>query len=170
MTSIVESVRAECLRYKALAEGALNQISDAELVAQGPNGGNSIAVICQHISGNLRSRFTDFLTSDGEKPWRAREEEFQARTVTRAALLSAWEEGWAALLGTLADLSDDQIHLSVTIRSQSMTVHAALHRALAHLSYHVGQVVYVAKALRGADWTYLSIPPGMSEAYNQEPK
>ena len=87
MTNIIESIRAEYLRYKALAEGALDQISEAELSAQGPGGGNSIAVICRHISGNLGSRFTDFLTSDGEKPWRAREEEFQARTVTRAALL-----------------------------------------------------------------------------------
>lgn len=169
MTSLIESIRDECLRYKALAEGALDQISDAELSAQGPNGGNSIAVICRHISGNLRSRFTDFLTSDGEKPWRAREEEFQAHIVTRAALLSGWEQGWEALLGTLANLTDEQLHLDVTIRGQSMPVHAALHRALAHLSYHVGQIVYVAKASRGANWTYLSIPPGMSDAYNQAP-
>jgi hypothetical protein len=101
MTNIVDSVRAEYLRYKALAEAAIDQLSDDQLSAQGPGGGNSIAVICWHVSGNLRSRFTEFLTTDGEKPWRKREEEFQARTVTRAALLSKWNEGWDVLLGTL---------------------------------------------------------------------
>src|ERR1700687_4699531 len=101
MTSVTGSIRDEYLRYKALAEGAIVQVSDAELSAPGPNGSNSIAVICWHISGNLRSRFTDFLSSDGEKPWRKREEEFQARTVSRAALLSKWDEGWDVLLGTL---------------------------------------------------------------------
>lgn len=90
MTTLVESIRAEYLRYKALAEAAVHQLEDAQLSAQGPNGGNSIAVICWHLAGNLQSRFTDFLTSDGEKPWRHREEEFQIRTVTRAALLAKW--------------------------------------------------------------------------------
>src|SRR6266404_2043866 len=108
MASIIDSIRAEYLRYKALAEGAIDQLDDADLSAPGPNGGNSIAVICWHISGNLMSRFTDFLTSDGEKPWRQREEEFRARTVTKAELLAKWEEGWAALLGALTDLTDDQ--------------------------------------------------------------
>jgi uncharacterized damage-inducible protein DinB len=166
MTSIVESIRAEYLRYKGLAEAAIAQLSEAELSAQGPNGGNSIAVICWHISGNLRSRFTDFLTSDGEKPWRKREEEFQARTVTRSELDSKWDQGWDVLLATLATLTDEQLQLTVTIRGQSLHVHEALHRSLAHLSYHVGQIVYVAKSFRGKNWTYLSIPPGMSDAFN----
>lgn len=169
MTSIIESIHAEYLRYKALAEAAIDQLDEAELSAQGANGGNSIAVICWHISGNLRSRFTDFLSSDGEKPWRNREEEFQPRTVSRAELLSKWDQGWEVLLGTLATLTDEQLKLTVTIRNQPLQVHEALHRSLAHLSYHVGQIVYVAKALRGKDWTYLSIPPGKSDAYNQAP-
>lgn len=169
MTSIIESIRAEYLRYKALAEAAIDQISEAELSAPGPNGGNSIAVICWHISGNLRSRFTEFLSSDGEKPWRNREEEFQARTVTRSELTSKWDQGWGVLLGTLATLTDEQLQLTVTIRGQPLYVHEALHRSLAHLSYHVGQIVYVAKSLRGKDWTYLSIPPGKSDAYNRAP-
>lgn len=169
MTSIIESIRAEYLRYKALAEAAIDQLSEAELSAQGPNGGNSIAVICWHISGNLRSRFTEFLTSDGEKPWREREEEFRARTETRVALLSRWNQAWDVLLGTLATLTDEQLQLTVTIRRQPLQVHEALHRSLAHLSYHVGQIVYVAKSLRGKDWTFLSIPPGQSDAYNQAP-
>jgi len=169
MTTVIESIRAEYLRYKALAEAAIDQLSEDELSAQGPNGGNSIAVICWHVSGNLRSRFTEFLTSDGEKPWRDREEEFQARTVTRAELLSKWDQGWDVLLGTLATLTDEQLQLTVTIRGQPLHVHEALHRSLAHLGYHVGQIVYVAKSLRGKDWTFLSIPPGESDAYNQAP-
>src|SRR5580658_4967996 len=98
MNSIVESIRSEYLRYKQLAEGAIGQLSDADLSVAGPNDGNSIAVICWHVSGNLRSRFTDFLTSDGEKPWRLRDEEFQARSVTRAELMAKWDGGWEALL------------------------------------------------------------------------
>lgn len=167
MTSIVESIRDEYLRYKALGEAAVNQLDEGDLSVQGPNGGNSIAVICWHISGNLQSRFTDFLTSDGEKPGRKREEEFRTRTVTRAELLSKWNQGWEVLLGTLATLSDEQLRQVVTIRGQSLSVHEALHRSVAHLSYHVGQIVYLAKSLRGADWAYLSIPPGQSDAYNQ---
>jgi uncharacterized damage-inducible protein DinB len=169
MTNFVDSIRAEYLRYKGLAEAAIDQLSDDELSAHDPDGGNSIAVICWHLSGNLRSRFTEFLTSDGEKPWRKREEEFRARTVTRAALLAKWNEGWDALLGTLATLTDEQLELTVTIRGQPLLVHEALHRSLAHLSYHVGQIVYIAKATRGKDWKYLSIPPGKSDAVNQAP-
>ena len=149
MTSVIDSIRAEYLRYKVLAEAAIEQLGEAELSAQGPSGGNSIAVICWHIAGNLQSRFTDFLTSDGEKPWREREEEFRARTVTRAELLVKWDQGWAVLLGTLANLSDEQLQRTVTIRGQSLQVHEALHRSVAHLSCHVGQIVYLAKSLRG---------------------
>lgn len=169
MTKLIDSIRTEYLRYKALAEKAIDQLGEDELSAQGPNGGNSIAVICWHVSGNLRSRFTDFLTSDGEKLWRAREEEFQVRTVTRSALISKWDQGWDMLLGTLATLTDEQLPLTVTIRGQPLPVHQALHRSLAHLSYHVGQIVYVAKSLRGRDWKYLSIPPDMSDVVNRAP-
>jgi len=170
MTSIVDAVRAEYLRYKALAEAAIDQLSDAELSAEQPNGGNSIAVICWHISGNLRSRFTEFLTADGEKSWRQREEEFQPRTVSKAVLLSKWNEGWDVLLDTLSALSDDQLHRHVTIRRQPLEVIEALQRSLTHASYHVGQIVYIAKSLRGDTWRYLSIPPGKSDAYNQAPE
>jgi hypothetical protein len=170
MATVIESIRAEYLRYKALAEAALDQLSEAELSTPAPNGGNSIAVICWHVSGNLRSRFTDFLTSDGEKPWREREEEFRTRTVTRAELLEKWNQGWEVLLSTLSSLADKQLHNTVIIRRQPLLVHEALLRSLAHASYHVGQIVYASKALRGTDWKYLSIPPGQSNAYNQAPK
>jgi len=167
MTNIIESIRAEYFRYKGLAEGAIDQLGDDDLSASGPNGGNSIATICWHVSGNLKSRFTEFLISDGEKPWRSRDEEFSARSVTRAALLAKWAEGWNVLLGTLDALTDEQLDQTVTIRGQPLRVHEALHRSLAHTSYHVGQIVYVAKGMRGKDWKYLSIAPGQSDAFTQ---
>jgi uncharacterized damage-inducible protein DinB len=167
MTSIVDSVRAEYLRYKALAEKAIAQLSDDDLTAPAADGDNSIPMICWHISGNLQSRFTDFLTSDGEKPWRHREEEFQPRTVTRAELLAKWKRGWDALLNALTGLSDADLERTVTIRSQPLQVSEALHRSLAHVAYHVGQIVYIAKSRRGSNWTSLSIPRGQSDAYNQ---
>jgi hypothetical protein len=169
MTSMVESTRAEYLRYKALAESAIAQLSEPHLSAPGPNGGGSIAIICWHIAGNLKSRFTDFMKSDGEKPWRQREEEFERRTVTRAELLAKWNDGWAALLGALDTLTDGHLTVTVTIRQQPLLVHEALHRSLAHIAYHVGQIVYVAKEFRGSEWKYLSIPPGQSDAYNRAP-
>jgi uncharacterized damage-inducible protein DinB len=170
MTNLIESIRGEYLRYKALAEAAIDQLDDDQLSTEGPSRGNSIAVICWHVAGNLQSRFTEFLTSDGEKPWRQREEEFRARSVSRAELLAKWKQGWDVLLETLASLNDDQLKDTVTIRNQPLLVHEALHRSLAHSSYHVGQIVYLAKSLRGKDWKYLSIPPGKSDAYNQDAK
>jgi uncharacterized damage-inducible protein DinB len=165
MRSIIDSITGEYQRYKALAEGALRQLTDEQLTAPGPNGGNAIATICWHVGGNLRSRFTDFLTSDGEKPWRKREEEFQARSVTQAELLAHWEAGWGVLFAALAALNDDDLTRTVTIRGQPLRVDQALHRSLAHTSYHVGQVVYAARALCGAAWRFLSIPPGQSESF-----
>lgn len=167
MTTTIEAIKAEFLRYKALAEKAMAQLNDAELSAQPSGGGNSIATICWHVSGNLRSRFTDFLTTDGEKPWRQRDEEFEPRSVTHAELLAKWEQGWDVLLGTLASLRDDQLEATVSIRAQALEVREALLRAVAHVSYHVGQIVYAAKNVRGSRWESLSIPPGKSREYNQ---
>src|SRR5688500_7022698 len=145
VSTVVESIRDEFLRFKALAEAAIGQLTDEELGRTGSSIDNSIATICWHVSGNLRSRFTDFLTTDGEKPWRHRDEEFEERAVTRHALLEKWNAGWDVLLHTLDSLSDEQIHAQVVIRRQTLTVHEALSRSLAHLSYHVGQIVYIAK-------------------------
>jgi len=130
---------------------------------------NSIAAICWHVSGNLKSRFTDFLIADGEKPWRNRDEEFDQRQVGRAELLAKWEDGWSALLGALSGLSDDALSREVTIRGQRLSVTEALHRSLAHTSYHVGQIVYLAREAAGDKWTSLSIPKGQSAAFNQNP-
>ena len=169
MNRIVASVEAEYRRYKALAEAAIAQVSDQDLVAPGPGDGNPIAVVCRHLAGNLRSRFTEFLTADGEKPWRRRDEEFERRAVSRGELLAQWEGGWGTLLDTLAGLTDADLDREVTIRGQRMRVVEALHRSLAHASYHVGQIVYAARGVRGEAWEYLSIPPGQSERYNANP-
>jgi hypothetical protein len=166
---LIESLRAEYVRYKTLAESAMRQLPEEDLSRPGPNGGNSIAIICWHLAGNLHSRFTDFLTTDGEKPWRQRDEEFEPRVVTRADLVAKWETGWQALLDTLAELTDEHLDQEVLIRGQAFRVHEALHRSVAHAGYHVGQIVYLAKSFRGHDWTSLSIPLGQSAAYNQRP-
>ena len=169
MTSNIESIRAEFLRYKTLGEAAIAQLSETDLSTYGSDSDNSVAVICWHIAGNFRSRFTDFLTSDGEKPWRHREEEFQHRNVTRAELLQKWNQGWDVLLGALSVLSDADLDRQVVIRQQPLQVNEALHRALAHLAYHVGQIVYIGKSRRGEEWKFLTIPPGQSDAYNLNP-
>jgi hypothetical protein len=169
MKPFIESIRGEYVRYRKLAEDAMAQLDEASLVAPGPNEGLSIATICWHVSGNLASRFTDFLASDGEKPWRRREEEFHARSVARVELLAKWAQGWDVLFGALDRLSDADLERTVTIRQQPLRVHEALHRSLAHTSYHVGQIVYLAKSMRGKNWQYLSIPPGLSDAYNAAP-
>jgi hypothetical protein len=170
MKDIVSSIEGEWRRYKALGEGAVQQTRDDELGMYGPASGNSMAVIVAHIAGNLKSRFTDFLTADGEKPWRDRDKEFEPRpTVMRDELLQDWNEGWAALFAAIEPLTDQDLSLTVTIRGEKFRVHEALHRLLAHTSYHVGQMVYLAKAFRGSEWKYLSIPPGKSQEYNQNP-
>jgi hypothetical protein len=169
MNTLIKSIEGEFRRYKALAEGAFGQVPEAALSASGLNEGNSLAVMCWHISGNLKSRFTDFLAADGEKSWRQRDEEFKARSVSREDFVAKWEDGWGALLGTLAALQDTHLTRVVTIRGEELPVHEALHRSLAHISYHVGQIVYLSHAIVGTGWKYLSIPPGGSAAYNAAP-
>ena len=169
MNETVQTFRAEYHLYKALAEAALEQVPEAALSEPGPSDGNSLAAICWHVSGNLESRFTDFLTTDGEKPWRQREEEFATRTVTRADVMAKWNRGWGPLLQTLEMLGDADLSRTVAIRGKGLSVNQALHRSLAHTCYHVGQIVTVAHAIRGREWRYLSIPPGQTEAYNSNP-
>ena len=166
--NIVESIRGEYLRYKRLAEAAMAQAPEEQLSATPTAESNSIAVICWHLSGNLKSRFTDFLTADGEKPWRNRDEEFDSRAVTRAELLAKWEEGWAVLFSALDGLSNEDLEGEVIIRGERLPVLDALHRSLAHASYHVGQIVYLAREAAGGAWTSLTIPRGQSAAFNQQ--
>ena len=147
----------------------MGQLTGPQLVASGPGGGSSIAVIVAHLAGNMQSRFTEFLTTDGEKPWRDREGEFTPSEIGWQALLELWASGWEALLGALGGLTDSDLSRTVTIRGRPLTVHGALHRSLAHAGYHVGQIVYLAKSMRGPAWVSLSIPPGGSDAYNRNP-
>jgi Protein of unknown function (DUF1572) len=169
MNTILSSIAGEFRRYKALGDAALAQLRDEEFAKTDGRGGNSAAVLVWHIGGNLRSRFTDFLTSDGEKFWRQRDEEFVLRTVTRVELMEKWNGGWSALFDALEPLTDNDLQQTVTIRGQSFAVHDALHRALAHISYHVGQLVFLAKSYRGEEWQNLSIPLGKSEEANRNP-
>ena len=167
MSNLIGSIEEEYRRYKALAEGAFAQLTEHELSQADSSDDNSIAMIVWHVSGNFMSRFTDFRDSDGEKPWRDRDQEFAPRPVTRSELLDRWESGWRVLFGALRGLSDADLAETVTIRGQSLRIDQALHRSVAHTAYHVGQIVYVAKSLRGAEWKSLSIPKGGSAAYNR---
>lgn len=166
--TLVALIEAEYRRYKSLGEGAFAQLDAPELAID--NGGaNSVATIVWHISGNLQSRFTEFLTSDGEKPWRNRESEFERREVSPEELREKWERGWTVLQEALAGLSDADLSRKITIRGTELRVDEALLRSLTHTSYHVGQIVHVAKSIRGNEWKYLSIPPGGTAAYNRSP-
>jgi hypothetical protein len=169
MRQIVGSIESEYRRYKLLAEAAIHQLNEDQLAATVRGEGNSIATLAWHVAGNLKSRFTDFLTTDGEKPWRDRDSEFQPRRVAHDGLLREWEEGWQVLFHALHDLADRDLERSVVIRACPLSVSEALHRSLAHISYHVGQIVFMAKTMRGAAWEYLSIPPGQSAEYNRRP-
>lgn len=168
MRTVIAAIEGEYRRYKSLAEGAFEQLSDDELHAVAGEG-NSVATLMQHLGSNLQSRFTDFLTADGEKPWRDREGEFADRRLTRDALLQTWEQGWAVLFRALGELSDVQLGAHVRIRGVSLSVMEALARSLSHAAYHVGQIVLIGRGLRGSEWKFLSIPPGGTSAYNANP-
>ena len=170
MRDTIASIEGEYRRYKALGERALEQLDDRQLVTVPPGAGNSIATIVWHVSGNLKSRFSDFLTSDGEKPWRNREEEFRKRDVTKSEVTEKWAEGWRVLFDALAPLDDAQLDSTVAIRGVALSVRDALIRSLSHTSYHVGQIAFWGKSLRGGDWNYLTIPPGKSEEYRRNPQ
>jgi uncharacterized damage-inducible protein DinB len=166
MSPHVEAIADEFTRYKALGEAAIAQLDDDELGLIGSDGGNSIVAIVWHLAGNLESRFTDFRTSDGEKPWRDRDDEFVLRSVTKSALLEKWERGWRALLAAISELTDADLPQTVTIRRQQLRLDQALQRSLAHTAYHIGQIVFLAKQIRSGGWRCLSIPLGGSAAHN----
>jgi uncharacterized protein DUF1572 len=163
----LHDMKVQFRRLKELAEGAIAQLSDQELFA--PNGveSNSIAIVMRHVGGNLRSRFTDFLTTDGEKPDRHRDQEFEMPEGTsRATVIAGWDLGFARLDQALAQLTPADVLRDVYIRGERLSVLQALNRALAHLGYHTGQIVAFAKQHRAAEWRTLSIPRGQSEQFN----
>jgi hypothetical protein len=152
--------------HKRLAEGAIAQLKDDELFITLDPEANSVAVIVKHMAGNMLSRFTDFLTTDGEKPDRHRDQEFElSSTTTRADLTKWWEEGWARLFATIEALKPEDVMRRVTIRGEPHTVLQAINRQIAHYAYHTGQIVFVAKHIRSGKWKSLSIPRGKSEDY-----
>jgi hypothetical protein len=161
----LDEARRSLRGNKRLAEGALAQLSDEEFFRVLDDGeSNSIAVLVKHIAGNARSRFADFLTTDGEKPWRQRDTEFEiGKDDTRARLMESWEAGYKTVFDTIASLKPEDLARTVTIRGEEHSVMQAMHRATAHYAYHIGQIVFLAKHWRGKDWKTLSIPRGMSE-------
>jgi len=163
----MEDSLAVLRQYKKLAEGAMAQVTDDQLfVALDPES-NSIAIIVKHMVGNMRSRWTDFLTTDGEKPDRHRDTEFEAPPATREALMALWQSGWDLVFGTLEPLSDADLTSRVTIRGEAHSVMQAINRQIAHYACHVGQIILLAKHFQHAQWRSLSIPRGKSEEFNR---
>lgn len=144
------------------------QLSEAQLFWQPNEASNSIAMIIKHMHGNMLSRFTDFLTSDGEKEWRNRDAEFENDVSDKETLLAQWEEGWHCLFQAIDPLTTEDLEKIVYVRNMGHTVIEAVNRQLSHYSYHVGQIVYIGRLIIDQDWTSLSIPRGESKAYNQE--
>jgi hypothetical protein len=168
--SYVQLVIREFKSLKSLADGAMAQISDEQFFAAPGAGDNSIAVVVKHVGGNLVSRWTDFLTTDGEKPGRDRDTEFRITAEdTRERLLQLWTRGWTTLFETLEPLGDSDMARVVTIRGESLTVLQAVNRQLTHYAYHVGQIVYVAKHHCGSEWRTLSVALGRSAEFNRNP-
>jgi hypothetical protein len=166
----LEETAREFRRYRALGERALAQVPEERWFAEPAGGSNSLAVLVKHVGGNLRSRWTDFLTSDGEKPDRDRDGEFEIRSGDDAAALRAkWNAGWDALLCSLDGLRGGDLDRTVRIRGEELTALQAAQRSLAHTAQHVGQIVYVAKLLAGPGWATLSIPRGGSKDFNRNP-
>ncbi|MBZ5648240.1 MAG: DUF1572 domain-containing protein [Acidobacteriia bacterium] len=165
----LDEARRSLRGNKRLAEGALAQISDEEFFRAPDQESNSIAVIVKHIAGNARARFTDFLSTDGEKPWRHRDTEFEIdKDDTRASLMEFWEAGYKIAFDTIASLKPEDLKRTVTIRGAEHSVLQAIHRATAHYAYHIGQIVFLAKHWRGREWKTLSIPRGKSDEAGQE--
>src|SRR5262245_45938547 len=163
MAAVINAFEAN----KRLADRAIAQVPDAQLHVALDANTNSIAVIMKHVAGNLLSRWTDFLTTDGEKPWRNRDDEFVDSFRSRAEVLELWERGWACLLTTLKSLKGSDLAQTVTIRGEPHSVPLALERSLGHTCYHIGQIVQVARIHAGDKWKTLTIPRGGSEQFNK---
>ena len=154
--------------YKKLGESAIAQLTDEEVLRKPNEASNSIALIVHHLSGNMLSRWTDFLTSDGEKSWRNREAEFEASYPDKQTMLAAWDKGWSCLLQALENLKPEDLTTEIYIRNEGQSVLEAIQRQLAHYSSHVGQILYQAKAIRDNNFKSLSIPKGGSDNFNKE--
>lgn len=152
--------------YKDLGDKTFTQLSDHDFHYQPTEESNSIAIIIQHLAGNMLSRWTNFLTEDGEKEWRQRDDEFEIHQYSKQQLLDLWEKGWSCFLTAIEPLSKKELKQIITIRKESLTVIDAINRQLAHYPYHIGQIVFIGKMIKNNDWTTLSIPKGDSKKYN----
>jgi Protein of unknown function (DUF1572) len=167
----LDEVRRQFRGYKRLGEGAMSQLKDEELFVTIDPESNSVAILVKHLAGNMKSRFTDFLTSDGEKPNRNRDQEFELTANThRDDIMRWWEDGWAQVFSTIAGLKPEDLLRTVTIRGEPHTVLQAINRQLAHYSAHVAQIIFLAKHLRSSEWKTLSIPRGKSQDLNATSK
>lgn len=166
METYLSSITRQFKYYQTLGEKAFAQLSDEQLFWQYNADSNSIGTIVKHLWGNMLSRFTDFLTTDGEKEWRNREAEFENDIKSREELMAKWNEGWACLYAALLAISENDLERLVYIRNEGHTVVEALNRQLAHYAYHIGQIVYVGKMICGNQWNSLSIPKGKSSEFN----
>ncbi len=166
-TSYIEDSVAVLRYYKKLAEGAMAQVSDEQLFTTLDHEANSIAIVVKHMTGNMRSRWTDFLTTDGEKPDRNRDSEFADPAATRAALIAEWENGWQIVFAALEALTDADLGRTVTIRGEAHSVMQAINRQIAHYPYHVGQIVLLAKHFGCDHWQSLSVPRNKSAEFNR---
>lgn len=166
--SYLESVKKQFLYYKTLGEKAIEQLEPSQIFVSVNEDTNSIAAIIKHISGNMLSRWTNFLTSDGEKEWRNRDAEFENDLQSKEEVLQVWNKGWECLLDALNSLKPEQLSHIIYIRNEGHTVIEAINRQLAHYPYHVGQIVFYAKQLKNSEWNSLSIPRNKSGNYNAE--
>jgi Protein of unknown function (DUF1572) len=166
-TSYLEDALSIFRQYKRLAEGAIMQLTDEQLTTTLDPEMNSIAQIVKHMSGNMRSRWTDFLTTDGEKPNRNRDQEFYDAPIDRAAIVQLWEEGWAILFEALEPLTEADLSRTVTIRSEAHSVMQTINRQLAHYPYHCGQIIFLAKHFQSENWQSLSVPRNHSAEFNR---
>lgn len=168
MKSFLTSVIAQFDYYRKLGEKTFDQLTDEQLFEKCNEHGNSIAMLVKHISGNMLSRWTDFLTTDGEKEWRNRDQEFNDDLRTRDEVMETWNRGWECLENTLNSLTEEDLENIIYIRNMGHTVVEAIHRQLAHYPYHIGQIVFIGKTLTSENWTSLSIAKGKSNTYNEE--
>lgn len=164
---LVEDILKRLLEYRALGDKTFAQLEERDFFFRPSQGSNDIAIIIQHLYGNMMSRFTNFLTEDGEKPWRKRDAEFETSEFTRQDLLDCWNTGWSLVESEISKLTDEDLDKEITIRSEKLRVYDALLRQLAHYAYHVGQIVLIGKMIKDSDWQTLSVPKGGSDAFNK---
>ena len=164
----LNSTKKQFEYYKLLGDKAFDQLNDQDLLWQYTTESNSIAIIVNHIWGNMKSRWTDFLTTDGEKEWRDRDLEFESVIKNKQELISKWEEGWQCLFNALRNINKDNFETEIFIRNQGHSIIEAIHRQMMHYAYHIGQIVFIGKMIKGSDWKSLSIPKEESKGFNNK--